>query len=264
MAISVAFVRADGFDCKNIDFGHGVPMDLSPVFADGPLNVTLEKDTPPSTTITTVSLDLCKPLEINTSMDTSEQCPKDTHVCTIVKHRRGSSEQVDWVIPSGGSPTDGYTKSYSDLSNMNFMLDIEGTTWSNYTQYTTLNILCSAKQMTSTQLRLDQFEPSRGKLKLVLLTPIPCPSTRHGQLLPERGLLSSLFWIILVVVALYLGVGIWYNYSHYGSNGWDVLPHRDFWREVPYMVQDAFRHVQRTMSQPSPAPGMSRSGYEPV
>ena len=54
----------------------------------------------------------------------------------------------------------------------------------------------------------------------------------------------------------YLGIGMWYNYSHYGASGWDLVPHRHFWRELPYMVNDVLRRFTR----PSPATG----AYEPV
>ena len=34
-----------------------------------------------------------------------------------------------------------------------------------------------------------------------------------------------------------------YNHQQYSSRGWDLIPHRDFWRECPVLVQDLFSHV---------------------
>jgi autophagy-related protein 27 len=63
----------------------------------------------------------------------------------------------------------------------------------------------------------------------------------------------------------YFALGAYYNYSTYGATGLDMMPwvplyyllgfplqailtpasprHRDFWREVPYMLRDVVNHL---------------------
>lgn len=100
LSVNVGFARGKPLDCKNVQWVGGQPFDLSPVFANGPLNLTVEEETPPSTTITTVLMNLCEPLALDPSIDPSDQCPENTHVCKIVKSRRGTSERVEQVIPT--------------------------------------------------------------------------------------------------------------------------------------------------------------------
>lgn len=65
---------------------------------------------------------------------------------------------------------------------------------------------------------------------------------------------------VIVGFIAYMCVGMWNNYSQYGAAGWDLLPHRDFWREFPYLVKDAAQHVFRSVSRST----SSSAGYEPV
>jgi len=78
-------------------------VNLQPAFEKGPLSFDLEQSTPPSTTITTVQMDLCKALPLRTDVDREEQCPDGTNVCMIVKNRRGRDERIEQVIPAAGS-----------------------------------------------------------------------------------------------------------------------------------------------------------------
>ena len=256
----------NAFDCKNVVFGKEGPiLDLSHIFANGPLNVTLEEDTPPSTTITTITLDLCKPLELIPSIDPLDQCSENTNVCKIVKNRRGTSERVEQIITAGKSVSgDLQAKSWVEHSRPNNKLgiNIQGTTWANLFQSTALNIECSSKNVQSG--KLDYVGQDKGTLSLTLSIPGECTNYVSKRFREKHGFFSSLFWVIITVVGLYLGIGVWYNYTHYGSNGWDLLPHRDFWREVPYMAQDAFRHIRRTINEPLSGQGTGRAGYEPV
>lgn len=37
--------------------------------------------------------------------------------------------------------------------------------------------------------------------------------------------------------------GIAYNHNNYSAKGWDLVPHRDFWREVPTLFSDLTNHL---------------------
>lgn len=59
--------------------------------------------------------------------------------------------------------------------------------------------------------------------------------------------------------ATYLIFGSWLNYSRYGARGWDLLPHVDALRDVPYLLKDWARRVFATVQQSG-----ERGGYSAV
>ena len=52
--------------------------------------------------------------------------------------------------------------------------------------------------------------------------------------------------------------GIFYNHQQYSAKGWDLIPHRDFWREIPTLISDLFGHIYGGLRG---AGGPSRGGY---
>lgn len=69
-------------------------------------------------------------------------------------------------------------------------------------------------------------------------------------------------WFIIIAflsTATYLIFGSWLNYNRYGARGWDLLPHGDTIRDVPYLAKDWSRRVLNTMQG-----GGSRGGYAAV
>ncbi|KAI9713341.1 MAG: hypothetical protein M1828_001434 [Chrysothrix sp. TS-e1954] len=66
-------------------------------------------------------------------------------------------------------------------------------------------------------------------------------------------------WFIIIVfllIATYLIFGSWLNYNKHGARGWDLLPHGDTIRDVPYMMKDWARRVISTVQG-----GGNSSGY---
>ncbi|KAJ5551937.1 Autophagy-related protein 27 [Penicillium sp. DV-2018c] len=69
-------------------------------------------------------------------------------------------------------------------------------------------------------------------------------------------------WLIIIAflcTAAYLIFGSWLNYNRYGARGWDLLPHSDTIRDLPYLLQDWFRRVINTLQGAG-----SRGGYSAV
>ncbi|EAW07310.1 autophagy-related protein 27 [Aspergillus clavatus NRRL 1] len=69
-------------------------------------------------------------------------------------------------------------------------------------------------------------------------------------------------WLIIIVflcVAGYLILGSWLNYNRYGARGWDLLPHGDTLRDIPYIFNDWLRRVINTLQGSG-----SRGGYSAV
>ncbi|KAI5458143.1 autophagy-related protein 27 [Mariannaea sp. PMI_226] len=69
-------------------------------------------------------------------------------------------------------------------------------------------------------------------------------------------------WFILIAflgIATYLVFSSWLNYNRYGARGWDLLPHSDTIRDVPYLMKDWLRRVLNTVQGTG-----SRGGYSAV
>ena len=64
---------------------------------------------------------------------------------------------------------------------------------------------------------------------------------------------------LFLAIAAYLIFGSWLNYNRYGARGWDLLPHGDTIRDIPYIVKDIGRKVVNVVQSPG-----SRGGYSAV
>ena len=64
---------------------------------------------------------------------------------------------------------------------------------------------------------------------------------------------------IFLGVAAYLIFGSWLNYNRYSARGWDLVPHSETIRDLPYLLRDWMRRVVSTVQG-----GGSRGGYSAV
>ena len=64
---------------------------------------------------------------------------------------------------------------------------------------------------------------------------------------------------VFLLIAAYLIFGSWLNYNRYGARGWDLLPHGDTIRDVPYLFKDWTRRVLNTVQGTG-----NRGGYSAV
>ncbi|KAI0154417.1 autophagy-related protein 27 [Xylariaceae sp. FL1272] len=79
------------------------------------------------------------------------------------------------------------------------------------------------------------------------------PSSSHW------GFFTWLVVLIFLGTAAYLIFGSWLNYNRYGARGWDLLPHGDTIRDIPYLLKDWSRRVLNTVQGSG-----SRGGYSAV
>lgn len=73
------------------------------------------------------------------------------------------------------------------------------------------------------------------------------------------GSILTLLHSVFLGTASYLIFGSWLNYSRYGARGWDLLPHGDTIRDIPYLLKDWTRRVMNTVQGTG-----SRGGYSAV
>lgn len=78
----------------------------------------------------------------------------------------------------------------------------------------------------------------------------------------EEGGWGFFTWLIIIVfllAAAYIIFGSWLNYSRYGARGWDLIPHGDTIRDVPYIIKDWTSNFGDRLKG-----GDSRGGYSAV
>ncbi|KAL8926023.1 MAG: hypothetical protein Q9208_003164 [Pyrenodesmia sp. 3 TL-2023] len=73
------------------------------------------------------------------------------------------------------------------------------------------------------------------------------------------GFFTWLIIIIFLATAAYLIFGSWLNYNRYSARGWDLVPHSETIRDIPYIFKDWMRRVLSTVQG-----GGSRGGYSAV
>ncbi|WPH03563.1 Hypothetical protein R9X50_00644400 [Acrodontium crateriforme] len=81
---------------------------------------------------------------------------------------------------------------------------------------------------------------------------------------PAKGNWGFFTWFIIILFLLaasYIIFGSWLNYNRYGARGWDLVPHGDAIRDMPYLVKDWSANV---MDRVRGGSGGSRGGYSAV
>ena len=73
------------------------------------------------------------------------------------------------------------------------------------------------------------------------------------------GFFTWFLIIVFLLVAAYIIFGSWLNYNRYGARGWDLIPHGDTIRDIPYIVKDWGSNVADRLKG-----GDSRGGYSAV
>lgn len=73
------------------------------------------------------------------------------------------------------------------------------------------------------------------------------------------GFFTWFIIIIFLAIAAYLVFGSWLNYNRYSARGWDLVPHSETLRDIPYIFKDWMRRVVSTVQG-----GGSRGGYSAV
>ncbi|KAJ5586475.1 Autophagy-related protein 27 [Penicillium hetheringtonii] len=120
------------------------------------------------------------------------------------------------------------------------------------------------EEKTEQSLQYKSFGPDDDGvyvLKLEWQTRYACDDYQRGKEASSNhwGFFTWLLIIVFLCVAAYLIFGSWLNYNRYGARGWDLLPHGDAIRDVPYLFKDWGRWVVDTLQGSG-----SRGGYSAV
>ncbi|KAF8852232.1 hypothetical protein BDZ45DRAFT_678497 [Acephala macrosclerotiorum] len=111
-------------------------------------------------------------------------------------------------------------------------------------------------------LKYDTTGKEADILRLEWRTKYACRDASGEKDRDPNGHWGFFTWFIIIAflsTAAYLIFGSWLNYNRYGARGWDLLPHGDTIRDVPYLMKDWVRRVMSTIQG-----GGSRGGYAAV
>jgi hypothetical protein len=236
-----------------------------------------------------VRFNLCKNLKPMKGVPDDDQCESGTRACLRKTNKKPDSiDRVVAVIPVASTSV--LEPEYSQLdSSKGLSLTFHGPPYpglSDVPQSINFSLFCDNDADPKADPTFVSYE--NGTVRVDWSTPSACgspddqpppqsppqpppqedddtPADEGGEESEEtpakRGSGLGLFFLVLILAfATYLILGAYYNYSTYGARGVDLIPHRDFWREVPYMLQDVVSHLCSTV-RPQRS---SRGGYIPV
>ncbi|RMY79348.1 hypothetical protein D0863_00101 [Hortaea werneckii] len=90
----------------------------------------------------------------------------------------------------------------------------------------------------------EDMGEDKGVLRLKWNTRFACegqagkPSGGSSKGGSHWGFFTWFIIILFLLTAAYIIFGSWLNYNRYGARGWDLLPHGDTIRDVPYIVKE--------------------------
>lgn len=110
----------------------------------------------------------------------------------------------------------------------------------------------------------DEEKDNTGVLRLEWKTRHACEDAADdepsdGKKSGNWGFFTWLLIIVFLLAASYIIFGSWLNYNRYGARGWDLIPHGDTIRDLPYIVKDFGSGMMDRMKG-----GSSRGGYSAV
>ncbi|KDQ57471.1 hypothetical protein JAAARDRAFT_177653 [Jaapia argillacea MUCL 33604] len=246
----------DTFDCHlTID---SLKYDLTSL--SGEHTISRTRETPPTSWLDKATFNLCDNLKIQDGVAAGDQCPDGTRACLTKTNTKGSnSDRVVAVIPLAQSAA--LKPEYSSLSSSKgISLVLHGSPYpiaaEPIPQSFNLTLLCSQEASEPKFISYDGVQ-----LKVEWSAPAGCSESQQppkddeskgpgdgGK--EEESVGSGIGWfflVLLIAFGAYFGLGAYYNYSTYGARGLDLIPHRDFWREVPYMLRDVVSHLCSTV-----------------
>ncbi|KAL7415292.1 autophagy-related protein 27 [Mrakia frigida] len=230
------------------------------------------KKTPPTETTSRVRFKLCGEgdgIGKEEGVDEEDQCPPNTFACLQIQNTSPKSTpplRTLEVIPIAGNnipsidlPLD---TTWSETSvtcsegtpKKEKCFDLVGTMkggmYNGEPQSLAITLVCSSDPTSSSPTFTSYVD---NVLSLRWESPDACPRSGDGTSPPPpsnggkggggMGFFGWLFLLLLFGPPIYLGLGIYHNRTTYDARGWDMLPHREFWRDFPSLVHDLASHL---------------------
>ncbi|KAF9071737.1 autophagy-related protein 27 [Rhodocollybia butyracea] len=261
----VPMTVADGFSDCVVDIGN-TKFDLTPL--DNEFAVNRTRYTPPTTMIDNLVFNLCRSIQTKGDLSEKDQCPPETRAClTKINEKQDLEDRIVAVIPvAKGNGLDSEVTALSSPEGLSILMHgppyVSG---DEIEQTLHIRLMCSQ----------DASEPkfmsyNGSQVQVEWSTPSGCGHSSDepnqddkngGGSSGSENVGSGIGWFFLVLLlafAAYFALGAYHNYATYGASGMDLIPHRDFWVEVPYMISDVFSHLCSSVRPRRPS---TRGGY---
>ncbi|KAJ3979692.1 autophagy-related protein 27 [Lentinula detonsa] len=262
---------ADSFNCiVNIDT---TKFDLTSL--NNEHKVTQSRSTPPSTMVDSLTFNICDDLTVQGEVAEIDRCPSETRAClTKINQKQDQEDRIVAVIPVAES--NALNASFSKLSSPSGLsIVMHGQSYpagsdNSKDQSFKLNLICNKNADDPEFVSYDG-----SQVEVQWRNPAACGSeagddngngddsdSGNGSDSEDKESVGSgigwFFLVILLAFVAYFVLGAYHKYTTYGATGMDLIPHRDFWQEVPYMLGDVVSHL---CSSARPRRSSNRGGY---
>jgi len=261
------YARAQsGWDCRIDDGTH--KYDLTSLA--GVQTIQTSRQIPPTEMVDEVRFNLCASLGLQEELKVEDQCPQSARACLTRINKKDGTDRIVSVITL--ADTDALKQEFSYLpSSQGLSIVLHGSPYppdKPSDQSLNITLMCASSVSDPTFVSYDD-----SQYRAEWRTPAACDSS--GSPPPEGGdedvgggnggerkgnAGSSIGWfflLFLLAFITYFAVGAYYNYSTYGATGLDLIPHRDFWKDFPYLIKDLLSHLCSTFTSRR----SSRGGY---
>ncbi|OZJ03013.1 hypothetical protein BZG36_03975 [Bifiguratus adelaidae] len=236
-------------------------FDLSPLNRDFVINQ--EQDTPPTKEKREYRINICSPIQKLEVAD-EDRCPDNTYVCYRIINVKKDDERVTRVIPISTDNNGALKASFAvdpstddaTKNDAQFRLVLNGGNDGTKDQLTNITMQCDESGDRENPVGPEFVSYDGGMLNLKWKTPFVCAKTGDdgsggGGGGGGLGWFSILLIILVCLLASYFILGAIYNYKMYNARGMDLLPHRDFWQDLPGILRDLLNHVVDSVSNRS-------------
>ncbi|KAI9273071.1 autophagy-related protein 27 [Phascolomyces articulosus] len=240
-----------------------VVLDLSKL--NRAFTISQKEDTPPSTTENEVQINICDELQVPEE-NKDDFCEKGTYICRRSIISRGEQHIVAQIQKIAGeydkdklNPAFKAVDTNQDLtqSGAKFSLVLNGGKYKDSTQSAQVTLECDASQDRNKDPEAPTLISYQNNVMSLNWKTVFACGTKEGEAPPppsngdngneekSEGMSGAgvFFTIIGVVLAIYFVGGAFYNFKMYNARGLDLIPHRDFWLDLPYLIKDLISHL---------------------
>ncbi|KAI8970666.1 autophagy-related protein 27 [Pilobolus umbonatus] len=245
-------------------------LDLSKL--NNEFDMFYNKSTPPTTTSIITQINICDPLVIPEKGEKEDYCLPGAYVCRRTIHEKHSVEFIAQVDNIAGEFKDDHlnpefspVKPTEDPSKNGYQysLILNGGKVNNIPQSAVITLECDDSKGRDTDADIPTFITFQNNVltlqwKTVFACATKIDESKPGDSTPDKGKeeepakkgmsgLSIFFTTLFVVIGVYFVGGAFYNYKVYNAKGLDLIPHREFWLDFPYLVKDLIAHLMESI-----------------
>ncbi|ORZ24105.1 autophagy-related protein 27 [Absidia repens] len=231
-------------------------------------------DTKPAAKITRTYVNICNPLTKPSGGVDDYFCKDNTYACLRLFHKKGDTENLDEVEELAGdyensklNPEFKIASDNQDLSTegSKFTLTLHGGKVLDKTQTVEITLECGHSESRDNPNGPNLVSDDGYITKLHWKVAFAC-ATKVGENpppqqppndggdnthKPDEGGKSAIGWfftILGIALGVYFIGGAIYNFKVFNARGLDLIPHRDFWLDLPYLIKDLISHLMETVT----------------